>query len=267
MAVADYLPANPKNPVAREIARAARRYLKRFNGFSYDFDEGGEKKLLQSLQPLDLKVVFDVGANVGEWSEKASGFFPMAVFHTFEISEANFGVLERKLTGNTFVHNRLGLSNQEGSIAYKDYGDGSGLNTIVPRSCIHDKTQAAILQSVDVTTGDEYCRRKKVGHIDFLKIDVEGAEKLVLEGFGDLLRRKAVRFVQFEYGLANGDTHFLMRDFFDLFGVWGYQLSKVRKRGFSFDEFSYEWNNFDSGPNFLAVLKTDREALGLLHSP
>ena len=42
MALADYLPANPESRVAREIARAARRYLHRFRGFSYDFVEGGE---------------------------------------------------------------------------------------------------------------------------------------------------------------------------------------------------------------------------------
>ena len=264
MALADYLPAHPRNPVAREIARAARRYLKRFNGFSYDFAEGGEKGLLQRLQSLPLKVFFDVGANLGDWSHQASSFFPDACFHTFEISESNFSQLTQALPETRFIHNRMGLSDCESRIRYKDYGSGSGLNTIVTRSCIHDKTCRPDWRAVELTTGEKYCQQRGIDRIDFLKVDVEGAEHLVLAGFAQLLAKGSIRFIQFEYGFANGDSRFLMRDFYDLLGSCGYGLAKVRKRGIEFVDFSYDLNNFDSGPNYLAVAQGDRDARELL---
>lgn len=267
MAFVDYLPANPESSVARELARAARRYLRRYNGFSYDFIQGGEQNLLCSLSQLDLRVFFDVGANVGNWARTASTFFPDAVFHTFEVSEFNYAKMASSLLGRSFVHNRKGLLNFNGSMKYKDYGEGSGLNTVIPRSCIHDNSLKPRLKAVNVTTGDKYCVDNGILRVDFLKVDVEGAENLVLEGFGSLLAKGAIRIIQFEYGFANGDSHFLMRDFFDFFLSYGYVLSKVRRNGFHFGDFSYEMNNFDSGPNYLAVAKTDRQVLDLLQSP
>ncbi len=60
--------------------------------------------------------------------------------------------------------------------------------------------------------GDEFLAREGIGRVDFLKLDVEGAEHLVLQGLNEYLQKGRIRLVQFEYGLVNILTHFLLRD-------------------------------------------------------
>ena len=264
MALADYLPANPENKVAREIARAARRYLHRFRGFSYDFVEGGEENILRRLSPLPIRTVFDCGANLGNWSALAQKFFPKATFHTFEPSPTNFSSLCAKMQGPQFHHQNLALAGEAGTIAFKDYGPGSPLNTTLLQSDIHDSKAPAKILQIPAETGDAYSAHREISKIDFLKIDVEGAEHLVLQGFTRMLQDSAVSVIQFEYGYANGDAHFLMKDFFLLFSSFGYSVAKVRKGPLRFGPFQYEMNDFNSGPNYLAVAGTRPELLQAL---
>ena len=124
-----------------------------------------------------------------------------------------------------------------------------------------------LAQTAFLRTGDLYCNENKISFIDFLKIDVEGAEHLVLAGFKKMFEKKAVRLVQFEYGYTNGDSKFLMRDFYDHFRRLGYLTAPVRKGTISFEEWTYKLNDFNSGPNFIAIREDDLELKTLLSSP
>ena len=266
MALADYLPANPESRVARELARACRRYLHRFNGFSYDFVEGGEQNVMQMLQPLGFKVILDVGANTGQWTRLALSYFPSAVFHTFEISKTTYPILQENLKGAAFRNNNLGLSSEKGTITYKDYGPASGLNTLISSASVFDNCLSHERCTAEVVTGDAYCDEHSIPRVDFLKVDVEGAEHLVFAGFQNMLKRKALRVIQFEYGYNNGDAGYLMRDFFRFFGEHGFVVAKIRKRGIQFSDFVHTMNNFESGPNYLAVRSDDTQVMRALTS-
>ena len=267
MALAYYLTANPESRVARELARACRRYLHRFNGYSYDFIEGGEQNVIQRLSLFGFQTVFDVGANVGKWSTLGKMYFPNAKFHTFEISKTTFNTLTKNLSGPEFKNNNFGLSSQKINISYKDYGSGSGLNSILQGASVYDKNAPHEVLASRVETGDGYCLDHSVGFVDFLKVDVEGAEHMVLQGFHEMLKKKAVRVIQFEYGYTNGDARFLMGDFFRFFDLYGYNLARIRKRQIQFSDFSYSMNNFESGPNYLALRKDDQQVLEALTRP
>jgi hypothetical protein len=115
--------------------------------------------------------------------------------------------------------------------------------------------------------GDAYCDENGIDFIDFLKIDVEGAEHLVLAGFDKMLMRKSVRLIQFEYGYTNGDTKFLMRDFYEYFEKLGYIIGRVRKGPIFFDKWTYKHNDFKSGPNYVAIRADDLELKDILLKP
>jgi FkbM family methyltransferase len=264
MALADYLPANPESRLARELARACRRYIHRFNGYSYDFIEGGEQNVMQRLSLFGFQTVFDVGANVGKWSTLAKIYFSNATFHTFEISKTTFKTLTKNLAGPEFKNNNFGLSSQKIDISYKDYGSGSGLNSIIQEASVHDKSAPHEMRTARVETGDGCCLDHSVGFVDFLKVDVEGAEHMVLQGFHEMLKKNAIRMIQFEYGYNNGDAKFLMRDFFNFFDCYGYSVARIRKRKIQFSDFSYSMNDFESGPNYLAVRNNDQQVLEAL---
>ena len=99
--------------------------------------------------------------------------------------------------------------------------------------------------------GDEFLAQEGIPAIDFLKLDVEGAEHLVLQGLEANLREQRVRFVQFEYGQKDILTHFLLRDFYQLFASYGYIVGKIFPDYVEFRD--YELNDEDFfGSNYLA---------------
>jgi len=90
------------------------RYLNHRNRHSYDFFKNGESDLLAKVATIRPEIVFDVGANVGDWSSIAHDLFPQATVHCFELSERTFSTLTRNISGAHFVLNNAGLSDKLG---------------------------------------------------------------------------------------------------------------------------------------------------------
>ena len=78
-----------------------------------------------------------------------------------------------------------------------------------------------------------------------------------------MIDKGKIRLIQFEYGYANGDAKFLMKDFFNFFSEKDYIVAKLRKK-INFKEWDYSFNDFKSGPNYLAIKKDDIELKTLL---
>jgi FkbM family methyltransferase len=240
--------------------KLAKGYVRSYEGYSYRFSKNGEARLLEQLAPHHMKTVFDVGANVGDWSVLAADRFAGADIHAFELSETTFKALKPVASQHGFTANNCGLSDSSAEITYKDYGDGSTVNTIVESADFHDTRLASTEKRARVMRGDDYCAQNSIEQIDLLKIDVEGAEHLVLHGFERMFSEKRIAVVQFEYGFVNGDAHFLMKDFFKLFQSWGYTVGPLKPKGAIFKDFDYPLNSFKSGPNYVAV-SSDRPDL------
>ena len=249
----------------QRLYRLAKRYVRKVDGFSYNVERNGERWLLERLSGSDAAVVCDVGANVGVWTGLALAAFPEARVHAFELSSSTFETLSRAHAEHPrCVLANVGLSDAEGEVSYKDYGPDSGKNTLLTSADYHDRTTPARLLSGRVTTGDAYCAAHGIERVDVLKIDVEGAEHRVIEGFSGMLGRGAVRLVQFEYGYTHGDAHFLMRDFYALFERHGYRVGLLRQGGVRFVPWSYRLNDFESGPNYVAVRADDEATRALV---
>lgn len=245
----------PQKKILYKLSSIYKRY---YEGFSYNMSVNGEERLLKLLSSENIHLIFDVGANIGNWTKKVYQFFENPSIHSFEISSSTFETLNQNLKNYKNVHlNNFGLSDENGEFSYKDYGANSGVNTINNSSEFHDHELDFTLKTCKLQTGDKYCSEKNVTKIDLLKIDVEGSENLVLQGFKKMLRNKSIRIIQFEYGFANGDSKYLMKDFYKFFDYYGYVIGPLKPNGVIFSEFKYELNNFNSGPNFIAVLKDE----------
>ena len=255
--------ANP----ALLLYKLSKSYIRTYEGFSYRFAKNGEARLLRKLRDFNIQTVFDVGANVGDWSEIAVSNFPNAKVHAFELSEDTFENLAKSAAAHGFKANNFGLSDQEMEITYKDYGADSTVNTIVGNADFHDQKMPATIKTGKVSTGDNYCETNDIQFIDILKIDVEGAEHMVLAGFEKMLSERRVAVIQFEYGFVNGDANFLMKDFYRLFEKWGYAVGPLKPRGVIFGDFEYRLNNFNSGPNFIAVSNDRPDLVEALRGP
>ena len=115
----------------------------------------------------------------------------------------------------------------------------------------------------NVQRGADYASAKGIDLIDFLKIDVEGAEGKVLEGFEPMFSQRQIRLVQFEYnrGAILGD--FLLKHAYAFFTSRGYRLGKLMPEGVHFHDYHFGHEDF-AGPNYVACRNDDDRLIRLV---
>lgn len=150
---------------------------------------------LRRLVTLEESIIFDVGANDGSWSKRLSKLFPKAHFYCFEpIPEIN-----ERLRGN--------LEAVQSSIEQVALGDVAGVKEFYiyessDYSGFSENSDAETgyrIIEIDVITIDDYISRKGISKIEFIKIDVEGHEQLVIEGASKSLRDGAINWILCEF--------------------------------------------------------------------
>jgi FkbM family methyltransferase len=197
------------------VYRLARRIVDRKRGDNdMNFDRNGEARVIRALLP-GSRVVFDVGANHGDWTEYALGINPAAEYHCFEPLPATFAMLSRQrfpasVKSHPFA---LGAADEERTM-YAD-ADVDAISSLHPRTGI-DGVDQRPSGTVRITTLDGFCEREGIERVDFAKIDVEGHEVSVLEGARGMLRAGRIGTIQFEYGGAYLDAGRRLRDVWTL---------------------------------------------------
>ena len=241
----------------------SKKFSENVANFPNRFSENGEKYLLDTLGPLKFETLFDVGANVGTWSRHALSVFPEAELHAFEIVPGTFEKLRANIPREARVHlNQIGMSDEAGSVSMNLYE-----SDLISSMFTLESSDERIVDRIDcaVTRGVDYASECGIGKIDFLKIDVEGAEGKVLDGFSDMFAKHAIRIVQFEYNRGAILGNFLLKNAYDFFGKYGYALGKLYPDGVRFHDYDYAFEDF-IGPNYIACPKGDSELISLISS-
>ena len=238
------------NPGVKMAVRAARALLRGYEGSNArlrDIANNGEGRVLDLLGP-NLGVVFDVGANVGDWTQRALAAGAQSV-HAFEISPATAAGVAKRYDGDGRVRvNAFGLSSAPGTITIHHYPDHPALTTITDYP--HDAASTAI--EAPVSTGDTYMAETGVERIDFLKLDVEGAEPSVIEGFAKAFGNGAIGAVQYEYGRVCILTKYLLRDFYEQMTAYGFTVGRIAPSGVEFMPYDMALETF-ADSNWVAV--------------
>jgi FkbM family methyltransferase len=186
----------------------------------------GEYRLLDEL-PAE-PIVFDVGAHHGDYAAAVLDRRPNATVHCFEPAAETFEILSGRVGDRAHLH-RVALADQAGARTL--YGDrtGSPMASLFRRELGWLNLGTDALEEVETRTLDDVCISERVDRIDMLKIDAEGAEYLVLLGAQRMLGERRVGRIMFEYGGTALDSHFFMREFFQLLD--GYTLYRVLPDG------------------------------------
>jgi len=246
-----------------------RRHLYRLGRFLFnyarldlqnDMEINGELYVQQvalgSAAPSPL-VCFDVGANVGLWSkallQQADHKSIAAQVHAFEPCRETFAALSKNLNGNgsagKFIAVRKACSDHIGRATLNIVQPGCcGVNSIVTES----RFPVQAREEVELTTVDTYCRESSITAIRLLKIDAEGHDLAVIQGAAEMLRRKAIDIIQFEYNQSWIEARSFLRDAFETVQAFGYELGKVTRRGVEFYQgWALELETFVEG-NYIA---------------
>ncbi len=139
----------------------------------------------------DARVIFDVGANVGQTAKTYRRLFPSAQIWSFEPFPATFASLCRSAPGGSFHPTQIALSDQVTTTTL-NLGRFSTTHSLLEGGNTGE--------TIDVATDtvDNFCRSHNIPAIDILKIDVEGAESRVLAGAADMFSQGKVRAVFIE---------------------------------------------------------------------
>ena len=190
------------------------------------------KYLEQHIAHGETPVVFDVGANVGDYSSAVLSILGKNVrLCCFEPSRVAFAKLERKLGqhGAVELYNFGFWDKQELAALHSDV-EGSGLSSLFARRLDHFGIEMSSTEQVELRRLDDYCQEKGITHIHLLKLDVEGSELSVLKGAGQLIDSQAIDLIQFEFGGCNIDSRTYFQDFFYLLNP-NYRIYRILRSG------------------------------------
>ncbi len=167
-----------------------------------------EAELLRIFGPGEPLVIFDIGGCEGEDSIRYARRFPRARVFAFEPLPSNQAIarhnFERYGVGNAELV-PVALSDRAGEAEFhvssgrpKDlffgdhwnYGNKSGsLLGPAAREPMFGWIEFKEKVTVACNTADAFCAARGIACVDFVHMDVQGAEHLVLAGFGPVLAR------------------------------------------------------------------------------
>jgi FkbM family methyltransferase len=191
--------------------------------------------LLPSLELLERGLVLDLGANVGDWTDAVLRVAPGARVIAVEPSDEPRATLERRFNGDPRVEiDARAVADVPGTRTFHVTTHTHNSSLHAPRPSIRTSYsggwEVARMAEVATTTVDELTDGTPVS---VLKIDVQGAEREVLEGARQTLQRTDALLIEVTFvSHYEGDTTFpLLHDWltsvgFELAGLGAPFLSR-----------------------------------------
>jgi len=209
------------------IYHIARQYVDYYRGdHNSNMTTNGELRFLRDVLRNNM-VVFDVGANVGEYSARIRQLYPQIEIHCFEPDK---GVFDQISLANV-KKNNIALGDVVGYRTFYRNPNAPELNSFYDMSVDSSVYASIVPMQVAIITLDDYCKNNSIKHIDLLKIDVEGHELSVLKGAKKMLKAGAIDKIQFEFGYASIYSRTFLRDFFEYLLPLRYEIYKIKQLG------------------------------------
>jgi len=198
--------------------------------------ESGEAGVLQKLKKLKSSpyCIFDVGSNQGQYLDLVLSTLVCEDFHIhcFEPSSSVFGTLSDRAKDNPCVTlNNIGLGREKGEfdLFFETKESGGSLSH---RQLDSFGISFSNSEAVKIDTVDNYCASHGVDYIHLLKIDIEGHEMDLLLGAKNMIKKRAIGMVTFEFGGCNIDTRTYYKDFFYFFRNNGMHVYRITPTGY-----------------------------------
>ncbi len=139
---------------------------------------------LINKERIKNKTIIDVGGFIGDSVLVLSELEPETIV-TFEADPNNYRLIEKTLGMNELdvavVAENIALGDKEGTMSLKSHGSCT--------SCIFaslsDKDETI---EIAMTTLDKYVEKNNIDNIGLIKVDIEGAEPLFLEGAKNVIK-------------------------------------------------------------------------------
>ncbi len=252
---------NTHNRLFKALAGFGRSLNRLYENRNHDIYSNGELTVLKKMAKLNPKVMIDGGANIGKYSLLIQDTNPQATTYAFEPVKETCKILTINIEQySNIVAIQKGLHKEETSMEINLF-DSNTHSSIFDINKV--MTESNKTTTIDLVKGDSFLTDAKIEYVDFLKLDIEGAEYNAIVGFEESLKSGKIRAIQFEYGYINIVTKKLLLDFYNFFEEYGYIVGKIFPKTVEFRKYNHKHEDF-IGPNFIAVKKDDQELIDLL---
>ncbi len=149
---------------------------------------GEEWFIKEILAPSSPKLIFDVGANVGNYSKLLLKYTDAKIY-AFEPNPSSFSMLSKLSERVTKVPKAVSNCIGSAELYFKFECDG--------KASLDRNIRKGNQVSVELTTLEQYAKENGIESVDYIKIDTEGFERETLEGLGAL----RPKYIQFEFNI------------------------------------------------------------------
>ncbi|MFC1834866.1 FkbM family methyltransferase [Thermodesulfobacteriota bacterium] len=153
-------------------------------------------------------VIFDVGANVGQTTQRYLEHFPESTIYSFEPFPECFNHIQDLFRDNQRVlPQQLALSDSIGNFFLHVQPEHRN-NSLLPFAYgashwITGRAETTKMIEVTTTTVDEFCRDRGIDRIGILKMDIQGGELRTLMGAKGMLKGDAIDLIYTEVLLVD----------------------------------------------------------------
>lgn len=198
----------------------------------------GEYFLISAILPKYIPThkkatIFDVGANIGEYSLNLAAIYSNSFIYSFEPNVNTFNILREKVqTIKKVIPINLGLSDiAKKTEIYTYSNDLYSQHASIYREVLSDLHEDNCITSlkIELEKLDSFCEKHKIDSIDFLKIDTEGNELDVLKGSIQMINEGKIKIIQFEFNEMNIISRVFLRDFYQI--LKDYRIYRLSEKG------------------------------------
>lgn len=252
---------NTHNLFFKGLAGFGRSLNRLYENRNHDIYSNGELSVIKKISKFNPKVIIDGGANVGNYSLIVNQFNPDCSIYAFEPVSSTYNELCERIDvykNIKPIHKGLYSAKCSKEINLFESNTHSSLIDIKGLS-----NQPTSKDTIELIKGDDFLKESGIEKIDFLKLDLEGAEYEAILGFENNFKLKNIKAVQFEFGYINISTKKLLIDFYSLFHDLGYTVGKIFPKSVEFRNYKHKYEDF-IGPNFIAIDKNESELINSL---
>jgi FkbM family methyltransferase len=222
----------------------------------------GEKYFLNKIsKSIKNPTVFDIGANIGNYTKTIIKSSPRCTIYAFEPHPKNFEKLNEKFRKKNVTKVNSACGNTEGTMKIYDYDDegsshASAIEGVIKN--IHNKDK--IETEVPVIKVDSYVSKKNIDCIDLLKVDTEGYELKVLKGAEEIIKKGGVRCLHIEFNEMNVESRTFMKDIIEF--LTEYKVYRMFPNGLvEIKKYNPPYHEIFAYQNIVAIHKKEKKLI------
>jgi FkbM family methyltransferase len=226
-------------------------------GAGTGWDMQGEINVVTAHVNSATPVIFDLGANQGEWTRRViAALAPrpcqVVMFEPSSYCQTRLRGLD--LPNVTLIGAAVGAKPGVATLVSPDPGNAVA-SLYVRRDTYHQSDHPPTIEQTPVVTIDDTMEELGIEIVDFMKVDVEGHELPVLQGATRALEDQRIRALTFEFGSGNINSRIFFHDLWDFLHPMGYQIYRICPGGVlaPITEYYEDLEHFRSVSNYLAT--------------